>query len=257
MKHGCPRRQQSQTMAKISKSYILTPPTPQGHEMSVKCEEPVDELTVQVWLLYDYLNFKYCTLSISGTELRTDRRTDGRTNRRTDGQTDGRTDDPNTRCPRRTFQAEGIKITYSMLNTQKVVITRAKMCETDLDRVTRIGLILFKRAMGGCCAQSARINWFLRWHVKSGMSQITAIFENNFCLKFYKNDKDFILLENKYNMYSNTLPQMSLFINNIILVSREYSWNSHSFTFFKSRIYRACGYHARHSLHVCTSSLVP
>ena len=35
-----------------------------------------------------------------------------------------------------------------MLNTQKVVVTRAKMCETDLDRVTRIGLILFKRAMG-------------------------------------------------------------------------------------------------------------
>ena len=27
----------------------------------------------------------------------------------TDGQTDRRTDDPNTRCPRRTFQAGGIK----------------------------------------------------------------------------------------------------------------------------------------------------
>ena len=62
--------------------------------MLVKCEQPLDELTVQVWLPYYHPNFKYCTLFISGTELRTD----------------GRTDDPNTRCPRRTFQAGGIKI---------------------------------------------------------------------------------------------------------------------------------------------------
>ena len=109
VKHGCPRRQQSQTMAKISKSYILTPPHHQGHVMSVKCEQPLDELTVQVWLLYDHQNFKYCTLILSGTELRTDRRTD----KQTDGQTDGRTDDPNTRCPRRTFQAGGIKTCYN------------------------------------------------------------------------------------------------------------------------------------------------
>ena len=72
VKHRCPRRQQSQTMAKISKSSILTPPHPQGHVMSVKWEQPFDELTVQVWLLYDHPNFKYCTLFISGTELRTD-----------------------------------------------------------------------------------------------------------------------------------------------------------------------------------------
>ena len=97
VKHGCPRRQQSQNMAKISKSYILTLPHPQGHGISVKCEEPIDELTVQVWLLYHHPNFKYCTLFVSGTELRTDKRTDKQT------------DDPNTRCPRRTFQAGGIK----------------------------------------------------------------------------------------------------------------------------------------------------
>ena len=72
VKHGCPRRQPSPSMAKISKSYILTPPHPQGHEMSVKCEEPIDELTVQVWLLYHHPNFRYCTLFESGTELRTD-----------------------------------------------------------------------------------------------------------------------------------------------------------------------------------------
>ena len=39
IKHGCPRRQQSENMIKISKSYILTLPNPQGHVMSVKCEQ--------------------------------------------------------------------------------------------------------------------------------------------------------------------------------------------------------------------------
>ena len=56
-----PRWQQSENTAKISKSYILTPPHPQGHLMSVKCEEPIDELTVKVWLLYHHSNFNYCT----------------------------------------------------------------------------------------------------------------------------------------------------------------------------------------------------
>ena len=65
---------------------------PVEHVMSVWWEEPIDELTVQVWLLYHHLNFK-CSLFVSGTELRTDRRT----NRQTD--------DPITKCPRRTFQA--------------------------------------------------------------------------------------------------------------------------------------------------------
>ena len=63
LKHGCPRRQQSPNMAKISKSYILTQPHPQGHVMSVKCEEPIDELTVQVSLPYHQAKKKlwvYC-----------------------------------------------------------------------------------------------------------------------------------------------------------------------------------------------------
>ena len=64
-------------------------PTPQGHVMSVKCEQPLDELTVKVLLLYDNPNFKYCTLNVSRTELRTG----------------GQTDDSNTRCPRGTSQA--------------------------------------------------------------------------------------------------------------------------------------------------------
>ena len=91
VKHRCHRWQQSQTMTKISKSFIMTPPHPQEHVMSVKCEQPLDKLTDQVWLLYDHPNFKYCTLFISGTELRTNGQTDRRTDRRMD--------DPNTRCP--------------------------------------------------------------------------------------------------------------------------------------------------------------
>ena len=63
----------------LFESYILTPPHPQGHVMSVKCEEPIDEFTVQVWLLYHHPNFKYCTLFVSGTELRTDGRMNGQT----------------------------------------------------------------------------------------------------------------------------------------------------------------------------------
>ena len=68
VKFGCPRKQ-SQNMAKSQKSYIFTPP--QGHVMLVKSEEPLDELTVQGWLLYDHLIFKYCTLYVRGTELQT------------------------------------------------------------------------------------------------------------------------------------------------------------------------------------------
>ena len=54
--------------------------------MSVKCEEPIDKLTVQVWLLYHHPNFYYCILYVSGTELWTDNHTDGQTNGWTDRQ---------------------------------------------------------------------------------------------------------------------------------------------------------------------------
>ena len=100
VKHGCPWRQQSQNITKLFKSYILTQPHSQGYEMSVKCEEPINELTEQVWLLYHHQHFKYCTLFVSGTEIWTDRQRDG--------QTDKRMDNPNTRCPWRTFQARRI-----------------------------------------------------------------------------------------------------------------------------------------------------
>ena len=46
--------------------YVLhfdpAPPPGACDVMSVKCKEPVDELTVQVWLLYHQPYFKYCTL---------------------------------------------------------------------------------------------------------------------------------------------------------------------------------------------------
>ena len=59
---------------------------------SVKCERPLDELTVHVLLLYHHLNFKYCTLYVDGT------------------QTGVQIDNQITRCPWQTFQAGGIKI---------------------------------------------------------------------------------------------------------------------------------------------------
>ena len=47
--------------AKTSKSLHL----PKRYMMSLKCEQPFDELTVQVWLLYVDANLKYCTFNVS------------------------------------------------------------------------------------------------------------------------------------------------------------------------------------------------
>ena len=52
VKHGCT----GGNKVKIWQSYIFTPPHPKGHAMSVKCEQPLDELTVQVCLLYYHQN---------------------------------------------------------------------------------------------------------------------------------------------------------------------------------------------------------
>ena len=70
---------------KISESYILTPLHPRS-----KCEQPLDEPTVQVWLLYHFI-------------CRQDRITDRQTNKQTD--------DPITEHPWWTFQA-GTKIYF-------------------------------------------------------------------------------------------------------------------------------------------------
>ena len=95
VKHGCPWQQQNQNMAKISVLYF--DPTPPLGMCDVS----------EVWgiLRWTY-NQSLVTVSspkleilhfVSGTELQIDK------------QMDGRLDDPITRCPRRTFQAGGIK----------------------------------------------------------------------------------------------------------------------------------------------------
>ena len=43
---------------KISKSYILTLSNPQEHVMSVKCEEPLDELIIYLQSKFGYLYIK-------------------------------------------------------------------------------------------------------------------------------------------------------------------------------------------------------
>ena len=57
MKHVCPQQQQSQMVAKSVSPTFLPHPTLRG--MTLKCEQPLDELTVQVWSLYHHQNFKY------------------------------------------------------------------------------------------------------------------------------------------------------------------------------------------------------
>ena len=64
-------------MAKLSKSDILTP-TPRAHDAG-EVWTTLRWLTVQVWLLYDHPNFKYCTFFVHGMELQTNGRTDRQT----------------------------------------------------------------------------------------------------------------------------------------------------------------------------------
>ena len=49
----------NQTMAKSSRPTFWPFPHEQGLGMSVKCEQPLHELTEEVWLLYHHSNFKY------------------------------------------------------------------------------------------------------------------------------------------------------------------------------------------------------
>ena len=89
VKHGCPQWQQSQNLVKYLSPTILTLSHPQGHVGDViEVSATLDELTIQVWLLYHHdnlQNFKYyCTLYVGGTELRSD----GQPNKQKNGQTD-------------------------------------------------------------------------------------------------------------------------------------------------------------------------
>ena len=89
------RTSQVATSGKIFMPDILTQPKLKGHLMLVKCEQPLDELTVQLWLLYHNPNFKYCTWVERNYVLK-------------NGQTDIRT--IHTRYPPWTFQPGGIKL---------------------------------------------------------------------------------------------------------------------------------------------------
>ena len=79
-----PARNKVRIWQNLLQSYILTPPQPQGHVQSVKCKQPVGELTVQVWLLFHHPNFKYCSLSVGRMELLTDGQMDKQTDERSD-----------------------------------------------------------------------------------------------------------------------------------------------------------------------------
>ena len=61
----------------------ITPALPRGQVMAERCEQTLHELTVQVWLLFHHSE-KYCTLFLSGTEIRINRRTNKQTDRRSD-----------------------------------------------------------------------------------------------------------------------------------------------------------------------------
>ena len=100
VKHGCPRRQQSQNMAKISKSYILTPPTPRGMGCQWSVRNPWMNLKSK---------FGYCmtTQTLNVALCLQAGRNYGQTDKWTDRQTDGQTDDPITRCPLWPFRPGG------------------------------------------------------------------------------------------------------------------------------------------------------
>ena len=69
-------------MAKISKSYILTPPKPQGQVMSEECEQPLDDLQSKFGycITTQTLNITLCLKvgqNYGQTDGQTDRQTDG------------------------------------------------------------------------------------------------------------------------------------------------------------------------------------
>ena len=99
--------------------------------MSVKCEEPIDELTVQVWLLYHHPKFKYCTLFVSRTKLPTDGLS------------------PITRCPRRTYQALGIKMQHQHYFANNPIIIN----ETIIGIAIRTELFLTEVCIKMICSE--------------------------------------------------------------------------------------------------------
>ena len=125
---------------KISKSYFLTPPHPQGSEMSVKLVQHLvtklglDKLTVQVWLLFDHQNFNFCSLYVSRMELLT--------NKQTDGWMDKLTDDQIPRCSRQTFQAGCITKTIELLQS-RIRLTNDSVIQSKMWRHSHLDFKFF------------------------------------------------------------------------------------------------------------------
>ena len=81
MKHMyiCPQQQQSPYHTEILLFYNFRLPTSMGFsKISVKSEQPIYELAVQLWLLYNRYHLKFDVIM---------------------DKTDRQTDNPNTRCP--------------------------------------------------------------------------------------------------------------------------------------------------------------
>ena len=105
VKYGCPCSNKDKIWQNLSVLRFGPTPPPGACDVSELWVnlKLLNWLTVQICLLYDHPNFKYCTLYVSGTELQTNKRT----NRQTDG-------NQITRCPQQTFHTKGITC-YSIL----------------------------------------------------------------------------------------------------------------------------------------------
>ena len=161
--------------------------------MSVKCEEPIDELAVQVWLLYHNPNFNYCTLYVSGTELWTDKRTDRQTNRQTD--------DLITRCPRRTFQAGGIKtsiadtVDYNHLDPPLWRYAKSQLLTvcSDLHLVTYLDVGKFCDKSTETTSHEICVQVFLRFSDSSKPSQsVYFIYELAWLAGIHKSEENLL-----------------------------------------------------------------
>ena len=106
VKRGCPRWQQSPNMAKFVSPKFWPRPNPRG----MWCQWSVRNPWMNLQSKFGYTRPPKLYI------LRFVYKWDGIT----DGQTDGRTDDPNTRCPRRTFQAGGIKTPSYWISAEQI-----------------------------------------------------------------------------------------------------------------------------------------
>ena len=116
VKHGCPRRQQSQIWQKSLSPIFWPAPSPGA--CHARKMWGTNKWTYSPSLV-TISSSKLCILHFVCNR-------DGITDRQTDKRTDRRTDDPITRCSRRTFQDGGIKIKVCLWNTMPPAATKSK-----------------------------------------------------------------------------------------------------------------------------------